>query len=64
MIIAVLIILIIQVLEYCCAVLQDMLEQSPEKRFPVWQSNDYFNQLLEGLEYLHSKVKLAIDNIF
>jgi len=43
------------VLEYCCAVLQDMLEQSPEKKFPMWQSHDYFNQLLEGLEYLHSK---------
>ena len=45
-----------QVLEYCCAVLQDMLDNSPEKRFPSWQSHDYFSQLLEGLEYLHSKV--------
>jgi hypothetical protein len=36
-----------------------MLDSSPEKRFPSWQSHDYFSQLLEGLEYLHSKVSLA-----
>eukprot|EP00088_Acartia_fossae_P022931 TRINITY_DN2401_c0_g1_i1.p1 TRINITY_DN2401_c0_g1~~TRINITY_DN2401_c0_g1_i1.p1 ORF type:complete len:640 (-),score=154.70 TRINITY_DN2401_c0_g1_i1:398-2317(-) len=46
---------IYMVLEYCCAVLQDMLEQSPEKKFPMWQAHDYFTQLLTGLEYLHSK---------
>ena len=44
-----------QVLEYCCAVLKDMLDQSPDKKFPVWQSHDYFTQLLDGLAYLHSK---------
>ena len=32
-----------------------MLEQSQEKKFPMWQAHDYFNQLLTGLEYLHSK---------
>ncbi len=36
-----------------------MLDSSPEKRFPSWQSHDYFSQLLEGLEYLHSKVSHA-----
>lgn len=46
---------IYMVLEYCCAVLKDMLDQTPEKKFPVWQSHDYFTQLLDGLEYLHSK---------
>ena len=44
-----------QVLEYCCAVLKDMLDKSPDKKFPVWQSHDYFTQLLDGLAYLHSK---------
>ncbi len=34
-----------------------MLEQSPEKKFPMWQAHDYFTQLLTGLEYLHSKVE-------
>lgn len=46
---------IYMVLEYCCAVLKDMLDQTPEKKFPVWQSHDYFTQLLDGLGYLHSK---------
>ena len=45
----------LQVLEYCCAVLKDMLDKSPDKKFPVWQSHDYFTQLLDGLAYLHSK---------
>ena len=46
---------IYMVLEYCCAVLKDMLDQTPDKKFPVWQSHDYFTQLLEGLGYLHSR---------
>ena len=46
---------IYMVLEYCCAVLKDMLDQTPEKRFPVWQAHDYFTQLITGLDYLHSK---------
>ena len=44
-----------KVLEYCCAVLKDMLDQSPDNKFPVWQSHDYFTQLLDGLAHLHSK---------
>ena len=46
---------IYMVLEYCCAVLKDMLDQTPDKKFPIWQSHDYFTQLLEGLGYLHSR---------
>jgi len=46
---------IYMVLEYCCAVLKDMLDQTPRKRFPVWQAHDYFHQLVLGLDYLHSK---------
>ena len=45
---------IYMVLEYCCAVLKDMLDQSPMKKFPPWQAHFYFNQLTNGLEYLHS----------
>lgn len=44
---------IYMVLEYCCAVLKDMLEQSPAKKFPSWQAHFYFSQLIEGLDYLH-----------
>ena len=44
---------IYMVLEYCCAVLKDMLEQSLAKKFPSWQAHFYFSQLIEGLEYLH-----------
>ena len=53
-----------QVLEYCCAVLKDMLDQTPDKKFPVWQSHDYFTQLLEGLAYLHSRGELLICLVF
>lgn len=42
------------VLEYCCVVLKDMLDDSDMKRFPVWQAHFYFVQLVDGLEYLHS----------
>ena len=53
-----------QVLEYCCAVLKDMLDQTPDKKFPVWQSHDYFTQLLEGLAYLHSRGEQLICPVF
>lgn len=43
------------VMEYCVSELQEMLESVPEKRFPIWQAHGYFCQLVEGLEYLHSK---------
>lgn len=32
-----------------------MLESTPNKKFPIWQAHEYFTQLIEGLEYLHSK---------
>jgi len=35
--------------------LKDMLDATPDKKFPTWQAHDYFTQLLDGLEYLHSK---------
>ena len=42
-------------MEYCAIVLQEILDSVPGKRLPLWQSHGYFGQLLEGLEYLHSK---------
>lgn len=41
------------VMEFCVGGLQDMLESSPCKKFPLWQAHGYFSQLLDGLEYLH-----------
>lgn len=46
---------IYMVLEHCCAVLKDMLEQSSCKKFPAWQAHFYFVQLVDGLQYLHSR---------
>lgn len=43
------------VMEYCVSVLQQMLENLPEKKFPIGQAHGYFCQLLDGLEYLHSQ---------
>jgi serine/threonine-protein kinase 11 len=43
------------VMDYCVGVLQEMLENAPGKRFPIFQAHNYFCQLIDGLEYLHSK---------
>ncbi|XP_074109947.1 lkb1/serine/threonine kinase 11 [Cotesia typhae] len=43
------------VMEFCVCGLQDMLESTANKRFPIWQAHEYFTQLVDGLEYLHSK---------
>ncbi|GIX99258.1 hypothetical protein CDAR_447481 [Caerostris darwini] len=43
------------VMEYCVSVLQQMLENLPDKKFPISQAHGYFCQLLDGLEYLHSQ---------
>ncbi|XP_064617141.1 serine/threonine-protein kinase stk11-like [Liolophura sinensis] len=43
------------IMEYCATVLQEMLENAQDKKFPMWQSHLYFCQLIDGLEYLHSK---------
>lgn len=32
-----------------------MLESSPGKKFPQHQAHQYFTQLLDGMEYLHSQ---------
>uniref|UniRef100_A0A6A7FRR0 non-specific serine/threonine protein kinase n=2 Tax=Hirondellea gigas TaxID=1518452 RepID=A0A6A7FRR0_9CRUS len=46
---------IYMMMEYCVAGLQEMLDRSPEKKFPIWQAHGYFVQLLDGLQYLHSR---------
>ncbi|GLV44485.1 Lkb1 kinase [Carabus blaptoides fortunei] len=43
------------VMEFCVGGLQDMLESTPQKKFPLSQAHGYFSQLIDGLEYLHSK---------
>ncbi|KAL1140266.1 hypothetical protein AAG570_000198 [Ranatra chinensis] len=42
------------VMEYCVGGLQDMLDSTPSKKFPLWQAHGYFCQLIDGLGYLHS----------
>lgn len=43
------------IMEFCVGSLQGMLESTPFKKFPLFQAHGYFIQLIDGLEYLHSK---------
>ncbi|XP_043283988.1 serine/threonine-protein kinase STK11 [Venturia canescens] len=43
------------IMEFCVCGLQDMLDSTPSKKLPIWQAHSYFTQLVDGLEYLHSK---------
>lgn len=43
------------IMEYCPIVLQEILDSIPSKRLPIFQSADYFRQLISGLEYLHGQ---------
>ncbi|XP_054162758.1 serine/threonine-protein kinase stk11-like [Oppia nitens] len=43
------------IMEYCVAVLQELLDSVADKKLPIFQSHDYFCQLVSGLEYLHSQ---------
>eukprot|EP00795_Rhopilema_esculentum_P004703 gene4702-20996_t len=42
-------------MEYCVCGMFEMLERLKESKFPEWQAHGYFGQLIDGLEYLHSK---------
>ncbi|CAF4806952.1 unnamed protein product, partial [Rotaria sp. Silwood1] len=46
-------------IDLCVVSLQDMLDTDEQKQqikpFPIWQAHGYFVQLINGLEYLHSK---------
>lgn len=41
------------IMEYCVGGLQEMLDNAPEKKIPLYQAHRYFRQLINGLEYLH-----------
>lgn len=43
------------IMEYCPCVLKELLDSVPTKRLPIWQSAEYFQQLIHGLEYLHGR---------
>ncbi|XP_068152336.1 serine/threonine-protein kinase STK11 isoform X2 [Drosophila tropicalis] len=41
------------VMEYCVGGLQEMIDDQPDKKMPLFQAHGYFQQLIDGLEYLH-----------
>lgn len=41
------------IMEYCVGELQEMLDNTEQHKFPIWQAHGYFRQLLNGLDYLH-----------
>lgn len=43
------------VFEYCLCTLQDLLMRAPNKALQQHQAARYFNDLMCGLEYLHSQ---------
>lgn len=43
------------IMEYCPVVLKELLDSVPLQRLPIWQSAEYFQQLITGLEYLHGQ---------
>lgn len=42
-------------MEYCVCVLQEMLQNAPNSKLPLYQTHKYFVQLIDGLEYLHGQ---------
>ena len=43
------------ILEYCLGDLQTLLDISASKCFSLWQAKRYFVQLIDGIEYIHSR---------
>ena len=43
------------ILEYCLGDLQTLLDISDTKSFSLWQAKHYFIQLIDGIEYIHSR---------
>jgi serine/threonine protein kinase len=42
-------------MEYCTCSLQELLDSTRAKCLPPDQAHEYFTQLIDGLEYLHSQ---------
>ncbi|RWS21520.1 polarization-related protein LKB1-like protein [Leptotrombidium deliense] len=42
------------IMEYCTTSIDILINSSPEKKLPVYQCHEYFIDLIDGLEYLHS----------
>lgn len=50
------------IMEYCVMGLQELLDSAlPHKRLPLFQVHAYFQQLVDGLEYLHSNFVIHKD---
>lgn len=50
------------IMEYCVMGLQELLDSAvPHKRLPLFQAHAYFEQLVDGLEYLHSNFVIHKD---
>lgn len=48
-------------IDLCVVSLQEMLDANEKRAFPLWQAHGYFVQLINGLEYLHSKLIIHND---
>eukprot|EP00040_Diaphanoeca_grandis_P005544 m.33295 g.33295 ORF g.33295 m.33295 type:complete len:388 (-) comp16794_c0_seq2:147-1310(-) len=42
-------------IEYCAINMQELLDSAPLKKFPPHQARDYFEQLMQGVQYIHSQ---------
>jgi hypothetical protein len=53
------------VFQFCPCTLQHILENSDEKRLPLEESQRYFSQLMQGVDYLHSLgiIRIIIVNL-
>lgn len=43
------------IMQYCICGLYDLLQNAPDGKLPSWQAHRYFCDLVEGIEYLHSR---------
>lgn len=43
------------IMEYCVTVLDQLIDRAPNHKLPISQAHNYFVQLVNGLEYLHSR---------
>ncbi|KAK0410569.1 hypothetical protein QR680_005201 [Steinernema hermaphroditum] len=43
------------VLEFCVGSIEQLIDHSPQKMLPEFQAHRYFVQLMDGVEYIHSR---------